>query len=73
MQFKECSEFLRHKSAMFSPSVLKMGNVSMTHAVQQPGEFIITFPGAYHFGFNAGTTLCHSVRVPRTLTFLRPL
>jgi hypothetical protein len=54
MQFKECAEFLRHKSSMFSPSTLKMGNVSLTHAVQQPGEFIITFPGAYHFGFNAG-------------------
>ncbi len=46
---------------MFSPTVLKTGNVLVTKGVQEEGQFMITFPGAYHFGFNAGFNCAEAV------------
>lgn len=49
-----CKEFLRHKRYVISPPLLKKAGVSYTTQVQRPGDFIVTFPGSYHFGFNTG-------------------
>ncbi|KAK7308280.1 hypothetical protein VNO77_41882 [Canavalia gladiata] len=43
-------QFLVHKTTMFPPKVLLQHDV----AVQKPGEFVITFPRAYHAGFSHG-------------------
>eukprot|EP00934_Nitzschia_sp_Nitz4_P003170 Nitzschia sp. Nitz4//scaffold40_size135432//30801//32588//NITZ4_003233-RA/size135432-processed-gene-0.59-mRNA-1//-1//CDS//3329551186//3160//frame0 len=51
---KGCPEYLRHKRALVSPMILKKHGISFTTTVQHPGEAVITFPGSYHFGFNAG-------------------
>jgi jumonji domain-containing protein 2 len=56
-----CPEFLRHKTKIFSPTQLKNHAIPFTTAVQQPGEFIITFPGAYHAGFNHGFNIAEAV------------
>lgn len=39
---------------MLSPRELVKHKVPIYHAIQQPGEFMITFPNAYHAGFSHG-------------------
>jgi hypothetical protein len=52
--FRGCSEFMRHKTSIFSPKVLKESGIPFHTLVQEPGEFVITFPASYHAGFNHG-------------------
>ncbi|XP_059434772.1 lysine-specific demethylase JMJ13-like [Corylus avellana] len=47
-------ELLAEKTTMFPPSILLEHNVPVYKAVQMPGEFVITFPRAYHAGFSHG-------------------
>ncbi|XP_061357216.1 lysine-specific demethylase JMJ13-like [Gastrolobium bilobum] len=47
-------KFLAHKTTMFPPNVLLQHDVAVYKAVQKPGEFVITFPRAYHAGFSHG-------------------
>lgn len=53
-------ELLAEKTTMFPPSVLLEHNVPVYKAVQMPGEFVITFPRAYHAGFSHGKSLSPS-------------
>lgn len=57
---KECPEYIRHKTTVVSPSFLKQQGISFDTAVQQPGEFIITFPRGYHSGFNHGFNIAEA-------------
>jgi len=57
---KSCPEFLRHKRNLLSPSVLKKAGIKYKTQIQYPGEFMITFPGSYHFGFNTGFNMAES-------------
>lgn len=56
----ECHEFLRHKCFLLSPAILRKAGIKFTTCVQRPGDAIITFPGAYHFGFNTGFNIAES-------------
>ncbi|KAJ4759083.1 Lysine-specific demethylase [Rhynchospora pubera] len=47
-------EVLLGKTTMFPPNLLLDNGVPVFKAVQKPGEFVITFPGAYHAGFSHG-------------------
>uniref|UniRef100_A0A2N9EJJ9 JmjC domain-containing protein n=1 Tax=Fagus sylvatica TaxID=28930 RepID=A0A2N9EJJ9_FAGSY len=47
-------EIIQEKTTMFPPSILLQHNVPVYKAVQMPGEFVITFPRAYHAGFSHG-------------------
>ncbi|GAQ86122.1 Transcription factor jumonji (jmj) family protein [Klebsormidium nitens] len=42
------------KTIMFPPGLLVDAGVPVCRAVQQPGEFVITFPRSYHAGFSNG-------------------
>ena len=42
------------KAAMFSPGLLVAGGVGVLRAVQRAGDFVVTFPRAYHAGFSHG-------------------
>ena len=50
----QCPAFLRHKKILISPSVLKNSGIPVGTVKQKAGEFIMTFPYAYHQGFNSG-------------------
>ena len=54
-------ELLQEKTTMFPPSILLQHNVPVYKAVQMPGEFVVTFPRAYHAGFSHGISLSHSL------------
>jgi [histone H3]-trimethyl-L-lysine9/36 demethylase len=60
VEYRECREFLRHKLTMISPNKLKALGIEYNTVVQQPGEFVITFPGAYHAGFNHGFNIAEA-------------
>ncbi|XP_063716996.1 lysine-specific demethylase 4A-like isoform X2 [Symsagittifera roscoffensis] len=49
-----CENFLRHKTTIISPSFLKKENIPCSKTVQRAGEIVVTFPFAYHQGFNHG-------------------
>lgn len=55
-----CSEFLRHKSNLLSPSILAKAGIKFRTQIQRPGDTMITFPGSYHFGFNTGFNVAES-------------
>lgn len=46
---------------MFSPSKLRENAIEYQTAIQFPGEIIISFPGAYHAGFNHGFNIAEAV------------
>ncbi|CAI0470941.1 unnamed protein product [Linum tenue] len=47
-------DVLLGKTTLFPPNILLENEVPVYKAVQKPGEFIITFPRAYHAGFSHG-------------------
>ncbi|KAL6043476.1 Lysine-specific demethylase 5A, partial [Balamuthia mandrillaris] len=59
--FATTPDLLHHIVTMLSPSVLIANGVPVYHLVQYPGDFIITFPQAYHAGFNHGFNCAESV------------
>ncbi|CAL8461880.1 g1411 [Coccomyxa elongata] len=54
-------DLLFHLTAMLSPRVLRQHNVPVFGVLQEPGEFVVTFPGAYHGGFNTGLNCAEAV------------
>ncbi|XP_009588691.1 lysine-specific demethylase JMJ13-like isoform X2 [Nicotiana tomentosiformis] len=47
-------DVLLGKTTLFPPNILSEHGVPVYKAVQKPGEFIVTFPRAYHAGFSHG-------------------
>ncbi|RWS26552.1 lysine-specific demethylase 4C-like protein [Leptotrombidium deliense] len=58
--YKSCPSFLRHKMTLISPQVLKQYSIPYNKITQEPGEFMITFPYAYHAGYNHGYNCAES-------------
>jgi len=49
-------DVLLGKTTIFPPNILLHHQVPVYRAVQKPGEFVVTFPRAYHSGFSHGRT-----------------
>jgi len=60
-EFEKCSQFLRHKTTLIEPSVLLNHMIPVYKVTQHSREFIITWPRAFHFGFNFGVNCAESV------------
>ncbi|KAK9078664.1 hypothetical protein SSX86_002721 [Deinandra increscens subsp. villosa] len=61
--FAEQPDLLHKLVTQLSPSILKSEGVPVFRCVQNPGEFILTFPRAYHSGFNSGFNCAEAVNV----------
>ena len=59
--FEQTPDILHQIVTMVPPGVLVDHGVKVVHAVQQPGEFIVTFPRAYHAGFSHGFNVGEAV------------
>jgi hypothetical protein len=64
--FDKDPDLLFHLTTLISPGVLKSKGVKVVVAHQQPGEFIVTFPRAYHAGFNQGFNIAEAVNFAPT-------
>lgn len=49
-----CNNFIRHKALMIPPTTLRKNGIRFSRVVQHPNEFIVSFSGGYHSGFNCG-------------------
>ena len=59
---KACDQFLRHKTYLVSPALLKSKyGVTVNKIVHREGQFVITFPIGYHSGYNLGYNCAESV------------
>ncbi|PSK45216.1 hypothetical protein B9Z65_2356 [Elsinoe australis] len=59
---KNCDQFLRHKTYLISPQLLKEKfNIEVNRLVHHEGEFVITYPYGYHSGYNLGYNCAESV------------
>ncbi|KAI9372706.1 hypothetical protein BJX61DRAFT_425693 [Aspergillus egyptiacus] len=59
---KTCDQFLRHKTYLVSPSLLKSQyGITVNKMVHYEGEFVITYPYGYHSGYNLGYNCAESV------------
>lgn len=61
--FEEQPDLLQKLVTQLSPSILKSEGVPVYRCVQQAGEFVLTFPRAYHGGFNCGFNCAEAVNV----------
>ncbi|XP_022565840.2 putative lysine-specific demethylase JMJ16 [Brassica napus] len=61
--FEEQPDLLHKLVTQLSPSKLKTAGVPVHRCVQHAGEFVLTFPRAYHAGFNYGFNCAEAVNV----------
>ncbi|KAI8333546.1 JmjC domain, hydroxylase-domain-containing protein [Chlamydoabsidia padenii] len=59
--FDPQSNYLFHMSTMLNPELLSKEGIPVFTIDQRPGELVITFPKAYHSGFNHGFNFCEKV------------
>uniref|UniRef100_A0A8C5EKA8 [histone H3]-trimethyl-L-lysine(9) demethylase n=1 Tax=Gouania willdenowi TaxID=441366 RepID=A0A8C5EKA8_GOUWI len=57
---QNCEAFLRHKMTLISPYILRKYSIPFEKITQNAGEFMVTFPYAYHAGFNHGFNCAES-------------
>lgn len=56
-----CDNFLRHKSLMIPPAILRKNGIRFSRVIQNPNEFVISLSGGYHFGFNCGLNKAEAI------------
>ncbi|KAE8684211.1 putative lysine-specific demethylase JMJ16 [Hibiscus syriacus] len=61
--FDEQPDLLHKLVTQLSPSILKSEGVPVYRCVQNAGDFVLTFPRAYHAGFNCGFNCAEAVNV----------
>ncbi|KHN86026.1 Lysine-specific demethylase rbr-2 [Toxocara canis] len=59
--FEKQPDLLHHMTTTVNPAVLINKGVKVYSVHQEPGEFVITFPRAYHAGYNEGLNFAEAV------------
>ncbi|XP_022707998.1 lysine-specific demethylase 5B-like isoform X1 [Varroa jacobsoni] len=59
--FEAQPDLLHQLVTIMNPTVMQASGVPIFRVDQKPGEFIITFPRAYHAGFNQGYNFAEAV------------
>lgn len=59
--FVESKDLLHHMNTMIHPEILRENGIEVFTVHQNIGEIVITFPRAYHAGFNAGYNVAEAV------------
>ncbi|WFD31430.1 hypothetical protein MSPP1_002465 [Malassezia sp. CBS 17886] len=59
--FEACPDLLLQLVTMMSPALVRREGVRVYAVNQRPNEFVVTFPKAYHSGFNHGFNLNEAV------------
>ncbi|KAH7033982.1 JmjC domain, hydroxylase-domain-containing protein [Macrophomina phaseolina] len=58
-----CAQFVRHLAPIISPQKLAEWEIDFSIVIQHPGELVVTFPFAYHFGFNLGPNRAEAINL----------
>lgn len=61
MKMRDVPDLLHHITTMFSPRLLQNDDVPVYKVVQHAGEFVVTFPMAFHGGFSLGPNVGEAV------------
>lgn len=61
MKMRNAPDLLHHITTMFSPRLLQNANVPVYSCLQHEGEFVVTFPRAFHGGFSYGPNIGEAV------------
>ncbi|KAK4750238.1 hypothetical protein SAY87_027687 [Trapa incisa] len=71
--FSAALSFLGEKTTLISPEVIVASGIPCCRLVQNPGEFVVTFPRAYHIGFSHGFNCGEAANfaTPQWLRFAR--
>jgi len=61
MKMRDVPDLLHHITTMFSPRLLQKAEVPIYKLLQYEGEFVVTFPRAFHGGFSLGPNIGEAV------------
>lgn len=61
MKMKLVPDLMHHITTMFSPRLFQSAGVPIFRTLQHEGEFVVTFPRAFHSGFSLGPNIGEAV------------
>ncbi|CAH8460551.1 unnamed protein product [Schistosoma rodhaini] len=61
--FDQAPDLLHHITTNINPNILQAEGVPIYRTDQHCGEFVVTFPRAYHAGFNQGFNFAEAVNI----------
>eukprot|EP00536_Pseudo-nitzschia_multiseries_P011232 jgi/Psemu1/259682/estExt_Genewise1Plus.C_3720011 len=61
MKMRDVPDLLHHITTQFSPRLLQNANVPICKLLQHEGEYVVTFPRAFHGGFSMGPNIGEAV------------
>lgn len=61
--FEQSPDLLHHITTNMNPNILQAEDVPIYRTDQYCGEFVVTFPRAYHAGFNQGFNFAEAVNI----------
>ncbi|KAL8118449.1 hypothetical protein AgCh_016103 [Apium graveolens] len=73
IDFESTYATLAQKTTVMSPEVILNAGIPCCRLVQNAGEFVVTFPRAYHSGFSHGFNCAEAsnIATPEWLKFAR--